>query len=142
VQRDDGRPFQRDRIRRDRNYAIELKYACAHGIPWSRYLRMFDRVDRARVIANELEEGSRCSMCGTAQWEWDEDPGAYEAVPMTCPGCKERDQVREQQDGQKPGVSIRLLPRALAQRVRETPRRRPRSPRELAGKSSGRRRRK
>ena len=81
MQRDDGRPFQRDRIRRDRNYAIELKYACAHGIPWSRYLRMFDRVDRARVIANELEEGSRCSMCGTAQWEWDEDPGAYEAVP-------------------------------------------------------------
>ena len=103
-------------------------------MPWKVYLRTFDREDRARVIAHLLEEGQRCGLCGTSPWEWEENPEAYEAVPMVCPGCRLKDQSRDQQDGKQPGISIRLLPRALAQRMRETPRRRPRSPRERAGK--------
>ena len=134
MQRDDGRPFQRDRIRRDRNYALELKYAAEHGIPWKRYLAEFDRSDRARIIALQLEEGSRCGLCGTMPWEWEENPDAYEAMPVVCPGCRLKDQTRDLQDTKTPGVSIRLIPKALVAKMRETPRRRPRSPRERAGK--------
>jgi hypothetical protein len=84
--------------------------------------------DRAKVIAYSIEQGSRCVTCGTAEWQWEEDEHAFEAVAKSCPGCQRRDWLREDNPelGQQAGVSITLVSRAEAKRIRDTPKKRPR----------------
>lgn len=54
--------------------------------------------DKAKAIAFRLEDSSRCQMCGTADWEWEENKFAYEPVSHFCRGCYLKD--THQKDGQ------------------------------------------
>lgn len=63
--------------------------------------------DRAKAVAYFLEKNERCQVCGTSQWEWEENKFAYEAVEHFCQGCLHTSVLREQ-SGQKPGVTVIL----------------------------------
>lgn len=60
-----------------------------------------------------LEEGQRCTMCGTAPWEWDPEQGgdrhAYEPVVHIDPGCALRDSAAEDTPKQH-GHTVMLAP--------------------------------
>lgn len=88
------------------------------------------------MLAYALEKGETCQMCGTAKWQWDEDSQAFEPVLDICPGCAQRDMFRESigDQSRSPGASVILIPHAVSKALRALPRRRPRSPREKAGK--------
>lgn len=79
-------------------------------------------------MAFMLEQSDRCQMCGTSEWQWAEDPNAYEAAVHVCPGCARKEWIREDQGDSKPqaGSSIVLLPRARAEWLRNNPIKRPR----------------
>lgn len=66
--------------------------------------------DRSKVLAYRMEEASKCSMCGTAKWEWDEDKYAYEPVQSFCKGCYLRD-IASETEQTLPGVTVNMLPR-------------------------------
>lgn len=120
-------PFHRERLRYDAAFAAELGYCYDKGLPHSFYLGgplEWTDTDRDKNQAYGLEKGLRCSMCGTAPWEWEQDKNAYEAVIETCMGCYVKDAKREDADG--PGVSITLIPRLRAAMMRAQPRRAPR----------------
>ena len=115
MQRGPGRPFQRSRLRYDSTFSLEAGYCFDHGIAYSEYLDRWNEVDRATVTAVALERADRCSMCGTAGHEWEEDPYASEAVRVSCPGCLRREVLQSDSDaGVGRGVSVRLLTRAAA----------------------------
>lgn len=75
-------------------------------MPHSEFLD-WENDDQAKALAFMFEEGLRCQMCGTADWEWEENRRAYEPVLETCLGCYYKDIAREGQDI-GPGVSVRL----------------------------------
>lgn len=57
-------------------------------------------------MAYLAEEAKRCSQCGTATWEWEENKWAYEAATYTCQGCLRLDAAREDF---KPGPGTRMI---------------------------------
>lgn len=63
-----------------------MRFCNDSGIPHSEFLE-WDAADRAKTIAYMMEEAERCSMCGTADWEWEENKNAYTAVEHHCRGC-------------------------------------------------------
>lgn len=69
--------------------------------------------DRAKAMAYRIEKASKCSMCGTAQWEWDPEQGgskfAYEAVGVHCQGCYVKGAASDDAD-RRPGLSFELHP--------------------------------
>jgi len=69
------------------------------------------------VAAVALERGEKCQMCGTAEWEWEEDPYAYAPVRHTCIGCMKRELMQEDDTPTSKGTSVRLLPKATAERL-------------------------
>jgi hypothetical protein len=79
-------------------------------MPHSAFME-WDAEDRAKTLAYMFEEAERCSMCGTAAWEWDEAQGgtkrAYQPVMKTCLGCYYKEIAREGQDI-GPGVTVEL----------------------------------
>jgi hypothetical protein len=89
-----------------------LQFCDDNGIPHSTFLEWED-TDRAKALAFILEKGSKCHMCGTAPWEWDEKQGgskyAYEAVGVQCPGCYQK-AISSDDTSQLPGVTIELRP--------------------------------
>lgn len=105
-----GCPFQRQRLRIDPSFALELGYAVEHGIPWSRYLEEFSSADRGWVIAHTMEQAERCDMCGTASWEWEENRFAYEAVDSLCQGCYLKSVFSDQEGSSLPGTNVKLVP--------------------------------
>jgi hypothetical protein len=70
----------------------------------------WDSDDREKAIAYNMEKNSRCQMCGTAPWEWDEDKRAYEPVEDICWGCYYKDIAQEESGKGLPGTSINLKP--------------------------------
>lgn len=64
-----------------------------------------------------MEEGSRCSVCGTAEWEWKEDPFAYHPVIHTCIGCQKRALLSEDDTPKPKGSTIRLVDKHTAERI-------------------------
>lgn len=67
-----------------------------------------------------MEKASRCGMCGTSEEEWAEDPYAYDAVRVVCPGCMRRETMSDDKDAPMgKGASIKLLPKAAAARLAE-----------------------
>jgi hypothetical protein len=66
-------------------------------------------VDRAKAIAFFYEKSARCVMCGTAQWEWDENPNAYQATTEFCPGCYRKDAANDSDEPLPAGASITLI---------------------------------
>lgn len=69
------------------------------------------------MAAVALEKSAQCPNCGTSPHEWDEDPDAYVAIHIGCPGCMRRE-IMQNDDTPKPkGTAVRLLPKASAERL-------------------------
>jgi len=86
-----------------------MSYCADHAIPHSKFLK-WDPEDRAKVIAYLLESSMRCSMCGTAPWEWDDNRFAYTAMDEFCQGCYQKQVHSDQQGSSLPGTNVRLVP--------------------------------
>ena len=95
---------------------MEVRWCSEHGMPHSA-LMAWDPVDRAKLTAFLMEEGERCSMCGTFEWEWKADRKAYEPQESVCMGCYMRDVANEDRE-RKPGSRVVLVPRVHAERMR------------------------
>jgi hypothetical protein len=92
-------------------FAAELQYCVEHAIPHSEFLEWSDE-DRAKVLAWTMEEPLRCQMCGTAEYEWEDNKFAYEPHAHVCRGCELKDLVMDDPDREhKPGEYIRLRKR-------------------------------
>lgn len=87
---------------------MEMQYCFEHGIPYSTFIE-WSNEDRARVIAFVLEKSTRCQMCGTAEWEWNENRFAYEPVSKYCHGCHLKE-ISAEDRNRTPGVTIELMP--------------------------------
>lgn len=83
-----------------------MRFCNDNGIPHSAFME-WDREDQAKALAYMFEDAERCSMCGTADWEWQDNRNAYEPVLATCLGCYYKEIIREGQDI-GPGVTARL----------------------------------
>ena len=101
-----------------------MRWCSEHGLPHSALLA-WEPDDRAKLTAHLLDEGARCSMCGTAPWEWEADPFAYEPVQETCRGCMLREAAQDDVS-QGRGQRVVLVPHRVAKKRREMPRRAPR----------------
>lgn len=78
-----------------------------YKIPHSAFLD-WDPEDRAKALAYRAEKSERCVMCGTAQWEWEENPHAYIVEDVHCPGCYRKHRANEEK-GRLPGTSVQLV---------------------------------
>lgn len=78
-----------------------------YGISHSSFLS-WDGEDRAKALAFELAKNERCTLCGTAGWEWEEDKFAYEAEEHFCRGCYTK-QVSAEGSGRLPGTTVELV---------------------------------
>lgn len=96
-----------------------MHYCAERGIPHSRFLDEWNPEDRAKLMAHLLDAGSRCTMCGTADWEWEENPYAYEGVIRHCQGCMIKDAMKD--DAQGSYQSIELVSPEEAVRLRDAP---------------------
>lgn len=106
---------------------MEMAWCSDHALPYSSLLR-WSPEDRARLNAYLLEKAGQCQSCGTSKWEWDPEQGgskfAYEAVEEHCQGCLVKEAASEDSSN-IPGSRITLVPKALAQKMRSTPKRPP-----------------
>lgn len=107
------------------------------GISRTDWLTKWRPEDRSLIVACLLEKAEQCAMCGSADWEWEEDPDAYRALHMTCLGCAAKDRARssEDTDTSTPGSSIRLVPTSKAIRMASVRTKRPKSRRERKAES-------
>jgi hypothetical protein len=103
---------------------MEMAWCSDHGLPHSALLE-WDEDDRAKLAAYLIESASKCQMCGTAEWEWSEDPYAYEVIMVQCPGCYRKEVAGEDAEKQ-PGSRMSLIPKHRAAAMRDTPKRAPR----------------
>lgn len=69
------------------------------------------------VIAVTQENASRCGLCGTSEWEWEEDPFAYHPVIHTCPGCQKKKLLQDSDTPRPAGSSVRLVDKHTAERL-------------------------
>lgn len=56
-------------------------------------------------------------MCGTAEWEWADNPYAYEAVNHLCRGCYTKEAASEG-EGRQLGVTVELRPTGTVESAR------------------------
>lgn len=68
-----------------------------------------------------IEDSLRCQMCGTAEWEWEENQFAYEPIAHRCPGCYLKDTAQEDSKN-LPGTTV-VLERSDAIELEERERR-------------------
>lgn len=85
-----------------------MSYCYEKGISHSAFMA-WSPEDRSKTLAFLLEEGSKCGMCGTAEWEWEADRRAYAPVEKFCMGCYLKHMAGED-SGQMPGSTITLEP--------------------------------
>jgi hypothetical protein len=95
---------------------MELQWCSDHGLPHSALLDWCEE-DRAKLAAFLLESNSRCQMCGTADWEWEEDRNAYEPMVKQCWGCYVKDRATDEND-RLPGSTMTLVPSQEAEKLR------------------------
>ena len=96
-----------------------------HGIQHSDFLE-WDPDDRQKAIAYLYEDGDRCGMCGTADWEWvqvgedgvERPKRAYQPVGHFCMGCYLRS-ITTEDSGNEPGVTVRLVPTDSVEAARD-----------------------
>jgi hypothetical protein len=94
---------------------MEVQWCSDHGLPHSALFEWTPE-DRSKLIAYLAEHNQRCQLCGTADWEWEEDRGAYEPVNKQCWGCYTKDAAKDQNDS-LPGSTITLVPKKVAERL-------------------------
>lgn len=109
----------RERLRHDPQFALELTFCFEFArIPHSAFWE-WDPDDQAKALAWMLERNSRCQMCGTADWEWEDDRFAYEPQEKICRGCELKDMVNEDAEN-TPGRQVVLIPKgAISAKVRK-----------------------
>lgn len=89
---------------------MEMSYCYEKGIPHSVLLN-WEPEDRAKMMAYALESNARCSMCGTADWEWEDNKFAYTPIEEFCPGCYKKSVYSDQQGSNSlPGTNVKLTP--------------------------------
>ncbi len=86
-----------------------MSFCVEVGIPHSEFLE-WDPADRAKVLAFLMEKGARCSQCGTAPWEWEENKFAYAAVEDFCQGCYQKSVFQDTESKSLPGTNVKLIP--------------------------------
>lgn len=86
-----------------------MAYCHERGIPHSEFLE-WDPEDRAKTLAFSLESAARCQMCGTADWEWENNKFAFTAVEEFCRGCYQKSVFSDQQGSSLPGTNVKLVP--------------------------------
>jgi hypothetical protein len=106
MQQGAGHPFYRTRLRYDGIFQAQMRFCNEHGLPHSEFIE-WESDDQAKALAYMFEESTRCPMCGTADWEWEENKHAYDPVMKTCLGCYYKEVAREGQDV-GPGVTVSL----------------------------------
>lgn len=90
-----------------------MQWCSDKGLPHSALLA-WDPQDRAKLTAWLLEQSERCSMCGTAQREWDaaraaEEPAPYSPEVHICHGCHVKEAAVEG-DEYVAGRQVNLVP--------------------------------
>lgn len=100
-----------------------MQFCNEHGIPHSVFLEEWSEVDRAKALAYIIESNLKCPLCGTAEWEWEENRQAYVPQTKQCWGCYYREVANENE--RNPGESIGLVKntQAFREKLRETERR-------------------
>lgn len=86
-----------------------MSYCYEKAIPHSVFLN-WDPEDRAKVLAYQMEQSLRCSMCGTAGWEWEDNKFAYTPVEELCQGCYQKSRFQDTQAKPLPGTNVKLVP--------------------------------
>lgn len=125
-----GRPFQLQRLKDDGALRTEVDYCAEKGIPHSEFLLRWTNEDRAKLVASLTLKAQRCSLCGTSEWEWFADPGAYVPMWQECMGCRHKESLREAEGALKgPGSSVVLKSREEHERLTLNPAAAPRLPR-------------
>lgn len=84
-----------------------MSYCNQHGIPHSEFME-WSPEDRAKALAFVLESSERCSLCGTAAWEWADNPHAYEPEEKFCKGCYLKGVYTEASDSSIKGTTVVL----------------------------------
>ena len=56
-----------------------------------------------------MESSLICQLCGTAEWEWEENRFAYAPHSHFCKGCYIKETASED-GGKMPGTTITLVP--------------------------------
>lgn len=96
-----------------------MSFCNEKGIPHSVFLE-WDPEDRAKALAFIIEAGSRCTMCGTAPWEWEENKFAYTPVEEFCKGCYQKSVFQDTETNKTlPGTNVRLVPTTKQFRARQ-----------------------
>lgn len=95
-----------------------MSYCFERGISHGEFLA-WSGEDRAKTLAYALEQASRCQLCGTAQWEWDENRFAYEAEEQFCQGCYMK-HVASEGNNNLPGTTVELVPVTELSRAQKT----------------------
>ena len=92
-----------------------MSYCGPRGIPLSRFLRWHPD-DQQAALAWQADQAQRCPSCGTADWEWEEDPLAYRTDVWVCRGCNMRgheERAQRKTAEHMPGLVVRLVPREV-----------------------------
>lgn len=89
---------------------MELSLCQKYQITHTQYMH-WEPDDQAKALAFFIEESQRCQMCGTASWEWEDNPYAYEPIAQLCKGCYLKDTAQEDSKN-LPGTQIVLEPSA------------------------------
>lgn len=95
-----------------------MAYCHEKAIPHSEFME-WDPEDRSKLVAYILEQSERCQMCGTANWEWDENKYAYSAVDEFCHGCYQKSVFSDTMSTSLPGTNVRLIPTTPALRAKQ-----------------------
>lgn len=88
-----------------------MRFCNSIGIPHSAFLT-WEPEDQSKALAYMVEDAVRCDMCGTADWEWQEDRFAYEPVEMICHGCEAKELLSQNKENRGAGRYIALEPRS------------------------------
>lgn len=93
-----------------------MAYCGPRGIPLSEFLNWHPD-DQQAALAWQSEESLKCPRCGTADWQWEEDPNFAHAEAYVCRGCNLRgheEKAQQKTAEHMPGLHVRLIPREVA----------------------------
>lgn len=85
-----------------------MSYCVEKGIPHSEFLN-WSSDDQAKTLAYITEKSLDCTMCGTADWEWEENTHAYATEESWCRGCYLKS-IASEDAGKLPGTTVVLTP--------------------------------
>lgn len=86
-----------------------MRFCKEAGIPHSELLA-WSMEDRAKMLAFSAEEATRCVMCGTAEWEWEDNQYAYAPIEQHCRGCYLKRMAEDDSGTSLPGTTVNLIP--------------------------------